>query len=85
MAVCKNALLLACVYCDNLTIIHTDVRGQYNSTPLHYACLGGKKEIVQYLVEKLKCDIGESLRVVVFVCTCIQCRSHCNFDYRLLL
>ena len=48
---------MACVYCDKPP--HTDVRGKDNATALHYTCAGGNKETVQYLVEKLKCDIGE--------------------------
>ena len=40
--------------------LHTDVRDKYNRTPLHTSCLNGRKEIVQYLVEVVKCDVGES-------------------------
>ena len=38
-----------------------------NST-LHYACGGGSKEAVQYLVEDLKCDVGEH----VTIACCLQ-------------
>ncbi len=38
----------------------TDIGGgRYNTTPLHYACEGGSKDVVQYLVEELKMDLGE--------------------------
>ena len=30
-----------------------------NKTPLGLACQGGHKDIVQYLVEEARCDIGE--------------------------
>ena len=40
---------------------HTDVRDKDkdNQTPLHYACEGGHVQLVKYLVEELKCDVGE--------------------------
>ena len=28
-------------------------------TPLHYACVEGSKDLVQYLVEELEMDVGE--------------------------
>ncbi len=37
----------------------TDVRDKDNRTPLHWACEGGSKDVVQYLVEELKMDVGE--------------------------
>ncbi len=37
----------------------TDVRGKDNWTPLHWACWKGSKDLVQYLVEELKMDVGE--------------------------
>ena len=30
-----------------------------NMTPLHYACWGGDKEMVQYLIQELKCSTGK--------------------------
>ena len=44
----------------NITL-HTDVKDKTHLTPLHWACVGGNKETVQYLVEELKCDVGESV------------------------
>ena len=38
---------------------HTGVRDKDNKTPLHYACRGGEKDVLVYLVGELKCDIGE--------------------------
>ena len=40
-------------------IIHTDVRDKFDRTILHFACYGGNKATVQYLVEVVKCDVGE--------------------------
>ncbi len=37
----------------------TDVRDKDNRGPLHWACNGGSKDVVQYLVEKRKMDVGE--------------------------
>ncbi len=34
------------------------MRGEDNKTPLHYACKRGSKNLVQYLVEEVKCDVG---------------------------
>ncbi len=33
--------------------------GVDNSTPLHNACLGGRKEMVQYLKEEVGCSTGK--------------------------
>ena len=44
--------------CHDITL-HTDVGDIYNVTPLHKACINGQKDLVQYLVEELKCDVGE--------------------------
>ena len=44
----------------------TDVRDGYNNTPLVSACMGGNKELVQYLVEEIM-----SLLVVTYT-TCID-------------
>ena len=38
---------------------HTDVRDRRGLTPLHRACVGGNIQLVKYLVEELKCDVGE--------------------------
>ena len=46
--------------------LHTDVRDIKNLTALHYACANGNKELIQYLVEELKCDVGE------FVGACLR-------------
>ena len=35
------------------------VGGFSKQTPLHHACTSGNKDIVQYLVEDIKCDVGE--------------------------
>ena len=45
-----------------------------NWTPLHSACRRGSKEVVQYLVEEQKCDVGELIQGIVngVVCACIQ-------------
>ncbi len=41
----------------------TDVR---DKNPLHWACEGGSKDMVQYLVEELKMDVGEIYIVYVY-------------------
>ncbi len=38
---------------------HTDVRNKYNRTPLHKACEEGHIQLVKYLVEEGRCDVGE--------------------------
>ena len=40
--------------------IHTEVRDKDNMTPLQLACVCGNKEVVRYLIEVVKCDVGES-------------------------
>ena len=37
----------------------TDVRDKNNYTPLHWACERGSIDVVQYLVEERKMDVGE--------------------------
>ena len=37
----------------------TGVRDRNNWTLLHCACERGNKEVVQYLVENMKMDVGE--------------------------
>ena len=44
------------------TTLHcTDVSrdGYWNQSPLHWACDGGRKQVVQYLVERAHCDVSE--------------------------
>ena len=48
-----------------ITMQHTDVRDEQNMTPLHYACIGGHKDLVVYLIEVIKCDVGECVHHVV--------------------
>ncbi len=40
-------------------VLCADVRNDEYMTPLYLACYGGHKDVVQYLVEKTKCDISE--------------------------
>ncbi len=35
------------------------MRDKDNMTPLHCACKRGSKDVVVYLVEEVKCDVGE--------------------------
>ncbi len=38
----------------------TDKGGRwYNMTPLHYACQGGHKEVVKYLIQEVGCSTGK--------------------------
>ena len=56
-----------CTCCSpHLTSHYTDVGDKDNVTPLLYACNYGNKELVQYLVEELKCDVGEFVGVHIF-------------------
>ena len=48
------------------------VNGFFKQTPLHHACASGNKDIVQYLVEDIKCEVGEYMNVyIVLVLICI--------------
>ena len=38
---------------------HKEVRDKNNRSILHYACRGGSKDIVKYLIEELKFDLGK--------------------------
>ena len=53
-------------------IIHhlccTDVKDKYNMSPLHWACMTGKKGVVEYLVEKANCDISECSLLYIKLC-----------------
>ena len=31
----------------------------FNWSPLHWACIRGYKDLVKYLIEEAKCDVGE--------------------------
>ena len=42
------------------------MRDEDNQTPLHISCFYGHKEVVHYLVEVVKCDVGESFYGVAF-------------------
>ena len=46
------------------------MKDSYNATLLHYACAGGNKEIVQYLVEELKFDVGEFVGACLHMTAC---------------
>ena len=65
--VCTEDSWGQCVVHVAITKPHTDVRAVENVTPLHLACQAGSKEMVQYLVEECKCDVGESVSVILFV------------------
>ena len=50
--------------------MHTDVGDIYNANALHHACGNGNKELVQYLVEELKCDVGEFVGACLHMTAC---------------
>ena len=52
--------MCACHHFSDVISPHTDVRDKDNWTPLHNACVNGHIQVVQYLVEVLKVDVGES-------------------------
>ena len=57
-ALAPNMLCMLLVRFD--VTLHTDVRGRTNWTALHLCCVSGHREVIQYLVEEVKCDVGES-------------------------
>ncbi len=54
--------MCACHHYSDVISPHTDVRDKVNLTPLHRACVGGSIQVVKYLVEVLKVDVGKSFR-----------------------
>ena len=40
----------------------------FKQTPLHCACENGNKDIVQYLVEDIKCEVGEHMNALILIC-----------------
>ena len=36
-----------------------DVKDKEDRSPLHLACEGGQKDVVEYLVEKANCDVSK--------------------------
>ena len=48
------------------------MRDRNDDSLIHFACEGGHKEIVQYLMETLKCDVGKK-SVVLFSCSLHPC------------
>ena len=51
------------------------MRDEYNWTILHDACCGGSLPVVQYLVEEVKCDVGESVSAVYTIGYQMLCDS----------
>ena len=60
-----HAMYLAVQISHSVYNITTDVRDEYNRTPLHHACWKGNIEVVQYLTQNLKCDVGEFNRHMI--------------------
>ena len=52
--------MCACHHFYEVVSPHTDARDKGNQTPLHWACRRGHIQVVKYLVEVLKVDVGES-------------------------
>ncbi len=52
--------MCACHHYSEVISPHTDVRNKVDETPLHDACWRGHIQVVKYLVEVLKVDVGES-------------------------
>ena len=61
------------LYCP--IFICADVRDKYDRTILLFACSGGSLPVVQYLVEEVKCDVGESVPAVYTICYQMLCDS----------
>ena len=53
------------------------MRGDNDSTPLQFACWGGNLELVQYLAEELKCNVGKLLVIT----TCDQHQYMDNYEH----
>ena len=51
--------MCACHHYSEVISPHTDVRDVWDRTPLHHACIDGHIQVVQYLVEVLKVDVGK--------------------------
>ena len=47
------------ICCNIHHLCCADVRDEDNRSPLHLACVGGHKDMVEYLVEKANCDVSE--------------------------
>ena len=47
--------------------------GRYGQTPLHYACVGGNKEVVVYLTKEAGCKVGELIHGSHFVSILEDC------------
>ena len=62
----------------------TDVRDEGHRSPLHLACLGGHKDVAQYLVEKANCDVSEWINFVngIHIPSLTKClRTHISLRY----
>ena len=85
VCVCACVCVCICVYamqqnnaliCDNLYILKYAAKigalSKYGCSLLHFACMGGSKQTVQYLVEDLKLDIGEFLFMTTSMTTLVN-------------
>ena len=52
------APLLAC-FIIIVLCIHAVVRDDLENSLLHFACWGGHMKVILYLIEEMKCDVGE--------------------------
>ena len=59
MCVLFNSAQYICYDVHHLTMRCADVRDEGGRSPLHLACEGGHKDVVEYLVEKANCDVSE--------------------------
>ena len=89
-------LLFVHIYVSNNLILctqlcYTDVSDENDRSPLHCACLGGHKDVVEYLVEKANCDVSEYLKLLFvhikfyvsnnfILCTQLCCTDVSNKD-----
>ena len=64
----------ACIY-NKPEIVKALVQGgadvkkvdKFKQTPLHHASVFGNKEIMQYLVEDIKCEVGEHMNAYILL------------------
>ncbi len=66
-------------------VLCADVRDDENWTLLHKACFRGHKDVVQYLVEKANCDIGEYNTTPMHAVLYFRCIMYCAFKWPLLV
>ena len=61
------------------------MKDEGHRSPLHLACLGGHKDVAQYLVEKAKCDVSKWINFTneMHILSLAKCLcTHISLDMR---